>query len=186
MRPRPPITLLLLLALLPPGCARFPEVDARLTEAGRKAPAPDLVDIRQITAQLPQGDPRATETEMIDRADALRSQAAVISLPVLSDEERGRLTGAGQAAATATDDAAAAAERQRLDEAHARLRRITDAATAVDTATPPATDTEASGTDGTATGSAGKSEEQQKLEDANARLRKLMLDAQGGSVAPSP
>ncbi|WP_116132019.1 hypothetical protein [Tropicimonas sp. IMCC34043] len=178
MRTAPPLFCLLLVAISP-GCARFPQLDAKLTETGRQAPSPVLTDIRPILAGAPKVTANETETDMIERADALRASAAVISLPVMTEDERTQLASARGLGPDADAAAIDAAERARLEDAHARLRGIADAAATGDAAASDA----AAATDPTAPADEG---DQQRLEDAAARLRKLMQDAQTGVVAPDP
>ncbi|MFD0979611.1 MULTISPECIES: hypothetical protein [Tropicimonas] len=96
-----PILLLCLAALA--GCAQFPELDAALTEEGRLAPEPELVDNAPLLAAAAAGTvDESTQVALQSRAAALEGRASGLAGPVLLPEERAE-----------------------IDAAHSRLRGLT-------------------------------------------------------------
>ncbi|NBC95476.1 MAG: hypothetical protein GVY27_03860 [Deinococcus-Thermus bacterium] len=55
---------LLVLAILLPGCAQFPDLDRAVSAEARAAPPPEIVDLRPLLARLPDdgSGARAAET----------------------------------------------------------------------------------------------------------------------------
>ncbi|SLN27939.1 hypothetical protein [Roseisalinus antarcticus] len=84
--------LILLCCALQAGCARFPALDSRLTEADRNAPYPALVPIGPILEQAAEASGEADPAAGLDaRAAALRNRAAGLRSPVVPDETRRRM-----------------------------------------------------------------------------------------------
>jgi hypothetical protein len=72
-------------------CTQVPALDARLTDADRAAPYPDLIDIAPVLAEV---DARAAAPDLsgLDaRIARLAARAAILRAPVLTVAERARL-----------------------------------------------------------------------------------------------
>ncbi|PVA10246.1 hypothetical protein DC366_08330 [Pelagivirga sediminicola] len=75
-----------------PGCTQFPELDATIPDAARRAPYPDLVPLegfrtRLDNSRIPQGSAESVE----DRAARLRARADRLSGSVIDSATRARM-----------------------------------------------------------------------------------------------
>ncbi len=74
------------------GCARFPALEATVSDEARAAPYPDLVPVEQISAQV--SAPRVQEPgnrALAVRAARLRARAAQLRGSVIDPAEQDRL-----------------------------------------------------------------------------------------------
>lgn len=65
------------------GCATFPELDARLDDATRSAPFPELVPLEGLTGPAPRLTDE-TGSALAERAAALAERAEALRRPVIS------------------------------------------------------------------------------------------------------
>ena len=89
MRPLPFLLLSGLLLSALAGCARFPEVEAAVTEEAKAAPRPVLTDNDVVLVPAGEAliDPDVA-AELTARSADLRAQAAEATGPILTPEER--------------------------------------------------------------------------------------------------
>ena len=91
MRPAPLFALTCVLVVLS-GCARFPELDERVSEEAKQAERPVLTDY-SVVLEPASETLLDTETrdEMLARAADLQARAEAASGPVISPEEKAEL-----------------------------------------------------------------------------------------------
>lgn len=93
-----PLTLILALS----ACAEYPALDARLAEADRAAPYPELEPLEPLLARADASGGRASQTAVAAlsaRSEGLRARAAGLRGPVLSPATTERLRGGVDTAA---------------------------------------------------------------------------------------
>ncbi|SFC55079.1 hypothetical protein [Tropicimonas isoalkanivorans] len=80
--------LLLLVALSLTGCARFPELDKAITEEGKAAPEPVLVDNRPLISAAATGSvDTTTRSSLQSRAATLQARSTALAGPVIDPAE---------------------------------------------------------------------------------------------------
>jgi hypothetical protein len=80
--------LILLVALSLAGCTRFPELDRAITEEGRAAPEPVLVDNRPLIAAAGTGSVDVTTRSTLEsRAASLQARSNALAGPVIDPAE---------------------------------------------------------------------------------------------------